>query len=438
MVRSRAIAILIATLGGLALLDAAPGNAETPSIPTPPAPAPSTPDTSGCPNRVSAPPVVDLSEVPVPGAPVPSPLPLPERPVGGERLGECGLVVPDGAPAPPAGISAASWILADAGTGEVLAAKDPHARHRPASTIKLLTALLVTNRLSPDRVVLATKADANQEGSKAGIGPGGSYTVRQLLAGLLLVSGNDAAHALAGQLGGVPAAVAQLNELAAELGAHDTYAATPSGLDGPGMSTSAYDLALVFGHVLARPLLAELVSTAQVDFPGFGDRPGFVISNDNRLLGNYDGALGGKTGFTDDARHTYVGAAVRNGRVLIVVLLRGEQRPLPLWGQAAQLLDYGFTLPRGQAVGQLVTGPQPTETQPTVTPTSRSTAATPSWPGGNDGTASLGGSPETNGYPETNSAGGIVTGLVWLALAICALALLGSAIMYQRSRGGNE
>jgi len=409
-IRSRAIAVLIATIS---------------------VSAPITPDTSGCPNRVAPPPPVDLSEVPAPGGRVPEPLPLPVSPAGGERMGECGLVLPEGAPALPDGISATSWLLADAATGEVLAAKDPHARHRPASTIKLLTALLVADRLPPDKIVVATEADAAQEGSKAGIGPGGSYTVRQLLAGLLLVSGNDAAHALAEQLGGIPATITQLNELAAELGAHDTRAATPSGLDGPGMSSSAYDLALVFGHVLHDPLLAELLSTAVVDFPGFGDHPGFMVSNDNRLLANYPGALGGKTGFTDDARHTYVGAAVRGGRPLMVVLLRGEQRPVPMWEQAARLLDYGFALPPGTAVGQLVTGTQLTETQLTETqpapsqssqPHQSATVPPPRSDGG--GTASLSGS---------NDPGGIVMWPLWLALAISVLAVLGALFVRKRS-----
>lgn len=415
--RSRVIAILMATISVPALLGAAPGHAQPPGTLPPPVPAPITPETSGCPNRVSPPPPVDLSEVPAPGGQIPEPVPLPDHPVGGDRMGECGLVLPEDAPALPDGISATSWLLADAGSGEVLAAKDPHARHRPASTIKLLTALLAANRLPPDRVVVATQADADQEGSRVGIGPGGSYTVRQLLTGLLLVSGNDAAHALAEQLGGVPATIAQMNGLAAELGARDTHAATPSGLDGPGMSTSAYDLALVFGHLLSHPLLAELVRTAQAEFPGFGDRPGFTISNDNRLLTNYQGALGGKTGFTDDARHTYVGAAVRNGRPLIVVLLRGEQRPVPMWEQAQRLLDYGFALPRGHAVGQLVTEPPPTTTRPPQT-----TTTVAPHPGGGDA-ASLGGAHQSSG---------IGTELLWFALALCGLAVLGALLLRRR------
>jgi D-alanyl-D-alanine carboxypeptidase (penicillin-binding protein 5/6) len=302
-------------------------------------------------------------------------------------MGECGLVLPAGAPDPPAGINAMSWLIADANSGEVLAAKDPHARNRPASTLKLLTALLAVDHLPADQVVVGTQADANQDGSRVGIGPGGHYTVRQLLTGLLLVSGNDAAHALADQLGGVAATVRQMNELAARLGALDTRAATPSGLDGPGMSASAYDLALAFRQVLSRPLLVQLLGTRQADFPGFGDHPGFVVSNDNKLLRSYPGALGGKTGFTDDARHTLLDAAQRGGRRLMVVLMRGEQRPVSMSEQAARLLDYGFALPPGHPVGKLVDIGDALETSGAAAPGESQPAppqvqaATQHWPG---------------------------------------------------------
>ena len=347
-------------------------------------------------------------------------------------MAECGLILPDGAPALPEGISAASWLLADATSGEVLAAQDPHGRHRPASTIKLLTALLAAQRLPADQVVVATQADAEQEGSSAGIGPGGVYTVRQLLTGLLLVSGNDAAHALAQQMGGVAATVEQMNELAAELGALDTRTASPSGLDGPGMSTSAYDLALVFRHVLRDRLLFELLNTPQTDFPGFGDRPGFRMGNDNRLLANYPGAIGGKTGFTDDARHTFIGAAIRHGRPLIVVLLRGEQRPVPMWEQAARLLDYGFALPRGRAVGRLVDeAPPPATHTPTTTPT----AGTPTEGSSTSGSSTVGSSTTASPAaaaqhaPRTSreSAPMAMTALartLWIGLPVLVLATL--------------
>lgn len=297
----------------------------------------------------------------------PASLPLPDDPLGGERMDECGAVLPAGAPPPPVGITAASWLIADLDTGEVLAAKDPHGRHRPASTIKLLTALLTVEELPLDRVVTTTPADADIEGSSAGIGPGGRYTVRQLLAGLLLVSGNDAAHALARTIGGQPTTLAAMNARARELGTTDTRARTPSGLDAPGMSSSAYDMALIFREVLRQPVLARLLATPDVAFPGYGEHSGYVLGNQNRLLANYDGALGGKTGFTDDARHTFVGAAERDGHRLVTVLMRAEQEPTRTWEQAARLLDYGFALQPGTAVGRLVTGP-PAPQAPATTP----------------------------------------------------------------------
>ena len=363
----RAVTALLAA-GSVALLatpaaaaPAASGQPETP-------PQQSAASTSTCPYWLTPPPAVDASELPAPGLPAPEPLPLPEEPVGGERMGECGLVLPEGAPPPPADITAASWVLADLHSGAVLAAKDPHARHRPASTIKLLTALVVVERLPLDQVVIGTQADADQIGSGVGVGPDGRYTVAELLAGLLLRSGNDAAFALARALGGLPETLRAMQQRAEQLGALDTRPATPSGLDGPGMSSSAYDLAVIFRAALAQPPLAQLMRIPQVAFPGFRDKPGFLVSNDNQLLANYPGALGGKTGFTDDARHTYVGAAQRDGRPLVVVLMRGEQRPIRMWEQGARLLDYGFALPESaEPVGELVDGP-PSDDEPVPTP----------------------------------------------------------------------
>ncbi|WP_228771718.1 D-alanyl-D-alanine carboxypeptidase family protein [Actinokineospora iranica] len=310
-----------------------------------------------CQNHDRPPPPVDTSEEPKPGEVSPQPLPVPDEPVGGTRMGECGLVQPVGADAVmPGDVTSASWVIADIDTGDVLAAKDPHARERPASLIKTLLAIAVVRELRLDEVVEGTQEDANQEGTKVGVGPGGSYTVRQLLFALVMRSGNDAAHALARQLGGLPSALEKMNALAKELGALDTRAATPSGLDGPGMSTSAYDLSLVFRAAMKHKEFAEAISTKSIDFPGYGSRPGYKVNNDNRLLGRYPGFLGGKTGFTDDARHTYLGAAKKGQRRISVVLLRGESNPAPLAEQAAKLLDYGFALAdeRAKPVGKLV------------------------------------------------------------------------------------
>jgi serine-type D-Ala-D-Ala carboxypeptidase (penicillin-binding protein 5/6) len=308
-----------------------------------------------CENRSMPPPPVDTSEEPPPGVPSPKPLPVPEDPIGGTRMGECGVVQPEGSAAPPS-VTAATWVISDIDSGQVLAAKNPHARERPASLIKVLLAIVVIRELRPETVVTGTQEDANQEGTSVGIGPGGQYTVDQLLHALVMRSGNDAAWALARALGGPEIALEKMNALAQELGALDTRAATPSGLDGPGMTTSAYDQSLIFRAAMQHEEFANAAKTRKIDFPGYANRAGFQVSNDNTLLGTYEGFLGGKTGFTDDSRHTYVGAAERDGRRLAVVLLRGEKNPAPLPDQGADLLDYGFTLAAAKAkpVGELV------------------------------------------------------------------------------------
>ena len=320
-----------------------------------------------CENRQLPPPPIDTSEEPKPGEPSPEPLPVPEDPVGGTRMGECGIVQPEGSKAPPK-VTAATWIVTDLDSGAVLVAKDPHARERPASLIKVLLAIVVIRELSPETVVTGTQEDANQEGTRVGIGPGGKYTVEQLLDALVMRSGNDAAHALAGALGGTEEAVGKMNALAKELGALDTRAATPSGLDGPGMMTSAYDQSLIFRAAMKHEEFATAAKTARINFPGYGGKEGFQVNNDNRLLGEYEGFLGGKTGFTDDARHTYVGGAERDGKRLAVVLLRGEREQDPLAVQGAALLDYGFELAKTdpKPVGELVT--QSPEAQPKPNP----------------------------------------------------------------------
>ncbi|MHA6785230.1 D-alanyl-D-alanine carboxypeptidase family protein [Pseudonocardia saturnea] len=297
----------------------------------------------GCPGQ-AAPPDPPAAEE-LAGPPV-APLPVPAQPVGG--VGVCGDLVAGGGTVPPE-VGVASFVVADLDTGAVLALRAPHARHRPASTIKVVTALVALRELDPGLLVDGTADDLRIDGSRAGIGPGGRYTVAQLLAGMLLNSGNDAAAALARALGGDAATVAAMTATAAGLGALDTRAATPSGLDGPGGVSSAFDLALLFRVALRDPRFAQTITTRSVAFPGYGERPGFELSNSSRFLTGYPGALGGKTGFTDAARHTFVGAAQRDGRRLLVAMMRGEQAPVPMTVQAAALLDLGFALPAGVA-----------------------------------------------------------------------------------------
>jgi D-alanyl-D-alanine carboxypeptidase (penicillin-binding protein 5/6) len=344
-------ALLAATITtGLLLLGAAPGAVAAESVP-------GVADAAACTGVARPAPPIDESEAPRPGQSAPPPLPVPDHPVGGDAMGTCGTVVPKGAPAPPE-VGVQSYVLADLDSGAVLAARVPHARLRPASLLKTLTGLLVAQKLPMDQKVVGTQDDANQEGTRVGIGPGGQYTVNQLLDGMLMASGNDIAHALALQLtGSVPGTVDLMNRTATQIGALDTRAATPSGLDGPGQSSSAYDIASIFRLGMQHGPFAQAVGTKQTVIPGWGPNGPVPVSNDNKILGRYPGALGGKTGFTDDARHTYIGSAQRDGRRLVVVLMHGEQRPVPMYEQGIALLDYGFKLPRGSSVGQLTEPP---------------------------------------------------------------------------------
>jgi D-alanyl-D-alanine carboxypeptidase (penicillin-binding protein 5/6) len=210
------------------------------------------------------------------------------------------------------------------------------------------------DELNLNKEVPGTAEDGAAEGTAVGVDVGGVYTVNDLLHGLLMYSGNDAAHALARQLGGWDTALRKLNVLADQLGGRDTRVATPSGLDGPGMSTSAYDIGLFYRYAWQNPTFTDIVATRSYDFPGRDGNPPYEIVNDVKLLYDYPGALGGKTGFTDDAGQTFVGAAERDGRRLVAVLLRGTRQPIAPWQQAAHLLDYGFSVPEGTKVGTLV------------------------------------------------------------------------------------
>ncbi len=306
-----------------------------------------------CPYKVSTPPAVDSSEVPQAGDP-PLPLPMPPSPIGGNHLGGCGVVTAADTPPVPGDISAEAWVVADLDSGAIIAARDAHGRHRPASVIKVLVAVASLRELNLNKTVDGTPEDAAAEGTQVGVAPGGAYTVNQLLHGLLMHSGNDAAHALAMQLGGMQEALEKINMLAAKLGGRDTRAATPSGLDGPGMSTSAYDIGLFYRYAWENSTFAHIVNTRTFDFPGHADHPGYQLENDNQLLYHYPGALGGKTGYTDDAGQTFVGAANRDGRRLMAVLLHGTRQPIAPWQQAAHLLDYGFATAPGTRVGTLI------------------------------------------------------------------------------------
>lgn len=342
---TRALTRGLSTLVALAML-AGPTVLCMPAASADPAPE--------CPYKVTTPPAVDASEAPKPGEVAPGPLPVPTKTIGGEALSGCGVITAANPPPLPNDVSAEAWLVADLDTGDIIAAKDPHGRHRPASIIKVLVATVALNELNLNKLVAGTQDDANSEGTRVGVGPGGRYTINDLLHGLLMHSGNDAAHALAVQLGGMDPALQKLNILAGKLGGRDTRAATPSGLDGPGMSTSAYDIGLFYRYAWQNPAFADIVATQTYDFPGRDGNPSYPVENDNKLLYNYPGAMGGKTGYTDDAGQTFVGAANRDGRRLVAILMKGTRVPIAPWEQAAHLLDYGFATPPGTKVGTLV------------------------------------------------------------------------------------
>jgi len=257
------------------------------------------------------------------------------------------------APIPPG--PAPAWIVADMDTGQVLAGQNENAQSPPASTIKTLLAQVVLDELPLDATIVANAADTHVECNCAGVAAGVTYTTRQLLDGLLLVSGNDAANTLASMLGGTDAAIAKMNAKAAQIGALATTAGSPSGIDAPGMAmwSTPHDLAVIFRSAMTYPVFAEITATPTAVFPTkTGDT---VLVNQDELLGRYPGMLGGKTGYTDLARKTFVGAAQRDGRRLVVAMMNGlihEGGPT-YWDQSSSALDWGFGLDRGASVGTL-------------------------------------------------------------------------------------
>lgn len=333
------------------------------------------------PAGASAAPRPKPTATPTPEPPLAGPGPDGET-VGGQRLAGRGLVLPPGAPRLPKEITAHGWLLADLDTGEVLAARDAHGRYPPASTLKMLTALTLLPMIKDRRVLLtATDADVNVDGTRIGLVARGRYSLDVLFQAMLMASGNDAANALARAAGGTRRTLVAMDEVAHRLQAYDTHAATPSGLDGPGQLTSAYDLALIARAALARSDFRKYTAQRRGWIPAQKPKyKRFEFANGNRLLYDYPGAIGGKNGFTDAARHTFVGAARRGPRRLVVTLMFGEQTPVRMSVQAGRLLDWGFALRSRTPVGTLVAPLDPRAT-PTPTPapaaTPRPAAASP-------------------------------------------------------------
>ena len=270
------------------------------------------------------------------------------EPIGGPLLTGSDVIVDPGPRAEPLPqVPVTAWVLADLDTGAVLAAKAPHVPRPPASVLKSLTLLTLTQQLDPDLVYTTTYDDVAVEGSRVGLVEDATYTAKDLFLCLMMQSGNDCAAALASANGGLELSVAQMNEEAQRLQAYDTVAVNTSGLPAVGQVSSAYDLALIAREGLARPDFFEYVNTRVVeDFPGYmpaqaGDpRPTMPIATQNPLfIQGYEGAIGVKTGWTTEAGRTFVGAAERGGTSLVVTLLNIEGDIYP---SASALLDWGF------------------------------------------------------------------------------------------------
>jgi D-alanyl-D-alanine carboxypeptidase (penicillin-binding protein 5/6) len=295
--------------------------------------------------------------------------------VGGERLGQPGTQVElaSGVPVLPKKLSARSWIVADAESGEVLAAHNAHWRLAPASTLKMLFADTLLPKFpssTEHKVVPSDLVDVGSGSSLVGIKEGESYTVHDLWLGVFLRSGNDAVHVLSKMNGGIDKTVAEMNAHAEELQALDTHAVSPDGYDAPGQVSSAYDLTLIARSGLQKEDFRKYCSTVSAKFPGGTKktkkgkkvRESFEIQNTNRLLSGdagisvYQGIAGVKNGNTTNAGATFTGVAERDGKVLLVTVMNPEKdEHNEVYKETAQLFDWGFKAAgKVQPVGELV------------------------------------------------------------------------------------
>jgi serine-type D-Ala-D-Ala carboxypeptidase (penicillin-binding protein 5/6) len=298
--------------------------------------------------------------------------------IGGAQLAGHGVLVnyPSGSVPRLPKVQASAWVIADAGTGQVLAAKNPHGRYRPASTLKVLTAISLIPLLNPNEMVVASKQATTVSPNVVGLLAGHAYKVSDLFTALLTISANDAAMALAQATGSLSHGMADVNAEARHLQADDTVAVTPNGLDAPGQHTSAYDLALFARQGLRMPAFLKYDETTSGQFP-ITKKKSVGLWNQNTLLATYKGALGGKIGWTSAAGATYVGMARRHGVTLIVTLLHCPA--LTEIDAGKSLLNWGFAVDgKVRPVGTLVAARQPPAPSPT-----RSARSAQSAPAGN-------------------------------------------------------
>ena len=250
-------------------------------------------------------------------------------------------------PAGPA-VSAESAILMDIDTGSILYAKNIHKKSYPASTTKLLTCLIAVEQGNLDDMVSISDTaifNVPTDGSKIGMDVGESITLEQSLYGILVGSANEVANAVGEYISGsLEEFINLMNERAAQLGCTDSHFMNTNGLHDDNHYTSAYDLALISAAFFQNDMLCKIGNTDRYEFTATATQPDdFILKNKHRLITGedpYDGILGGKTGYTDQARQTLVTCAEQNGMRLVCVVFK-EESPSQ-FTDTIELFDYGF------------------------------------------------------------------------------------------------
>lgn len=232
-------------------------------------------------------------------------------------------------------------VAMDVSTGKILYAKNPDLKCLPASTTKLMTAIVSIENAALDSVVTVSKNASNVSPHKAGFKTGDKVTVEKLLYAALISSANDAAVALAEGISGSEAGFVELmNRKAAAIGASNTKFTNPNGLPGPGQYITASDLSKIMQYALRYPKLKEIIGTRFAEISTLNGASIF-LKNTNKLLWSDEEIIGGKTGYTKKARHCFVGAAERENDKIIVALLGSPSRK-DLWKQSETLIEKGF------------------------------------------------------------------------------------------------
>lgn len=224
-------------------------------------------------------------------------------------------------------------------TGEVVYEKNAHSKHAMASTTKIMTALVAIEQGTLEDTVTVSKNAAGQEGSSVYLRAGDKINMKNLLYGLMLNSGNDAAVAVAEHVSGdVEQFAEEMTKKAREIGAKATQFKNPNGLDAEGHYTTAYDLALIAREALKLPEFKEIVSTKSINVPLENNGSMLYLSNHNKMLQYYEGATGVKTGFTKATGRCLVSSAERDGMEVIAVTLNAPDD----WNDHTKMLDDAF------------------------------------------------------------------------------------------------